>query len=97
MALKFTLQEMQTTLDNAIAQKNIYSGAIAKIEQSINTLSSSWVSDEIGTYQTFVDKYNEKKQSLIDAADYMSRFCTKLDEKITEFDETATAINNSFE
>ena len=64
MALKFTLQEMQTTWENAIAQKNKFSGAIARIEQSINTLSSSWVSDEIGTYQTFVDKYNETQERL---------------------------------
>lgn len=97
MALKFTLEEMQTTLDNAVAQTKKYSGAIARIEESINTLSSSWVSNEIGTYQTFVDKYNEKKQTLLDAADYMNRFCNKLREKTEEFDDAAKVIKDSFE
>lgn len=97
MALKFTLEEMQTTLENAVNQTNKYSEAIATIEESINKLSSSWVSKEIGTYEEFLNKYNEKKQSLYDAKDHMKRFCDKLREKISEFSEAATAIKNSFE
>ena len=97
MALKFTLEEMQVTLENAINQKNKYSSAIATIDEAINKLSSSWVSNEIGTYQEFVNKYNEKKGSLNEAAEYMGRFCDKLREKIEDFDGAATAIKNSFE
>jgi flagellar biosynthesis chaperone FliJ len=97
MALKFTLEEMQTTLENAVTQTNKYSEAINTIDEAINKLSSSWVSNEIGTYQEFVNKYNEKKGSLYDARDYMIRFCNKLREKINEFTEAATAIKNSFE
>lgn len=97
MALKFTLEEMQTTLENATSQTNKFSEAINTIESSINKLSSSWVSNEIGTYQEFVSKYNEKKQSLYDARDYMNRFCNKLREKINEFTDAANSIKNSFE
>ena len=97
MALKFTLSEMQATLENATTQTNKYSEAITTIENTINMLSESWVSKEIGTYEEFVNKYNEKKQKLYDARDYMIRFCNKLREKISEFDEAATAIKSSFE
>lgn len=97
MALKFTLEEMQITLENAVAQTNKYSEAINTIDEAINKLSSSWVSNEVGTYQEFVSKYNEKKGKLYDARDYMVRFCNKLREKINEFSEAATAIKNSFE
>ncbi len=97
MALKFTLEEMQATLENAINQTNKYSSAITTIDEAINKLSSSWVSNEIGTYQEFVNKYNEKKGKLTEAAEYMGRFCDKLREKIEEFDSAATAIKNSFE
>ena len=97
MALKFTLSETQTALENATTQTNKYSEAITAIDETINKLSSSWVSKEIGTYEEFVGKYNEKRQRLFDARDYMVRFCNKLREKISEFDETATAVRNSFE
>jgi transcription initiation factor TFIIIB Brf1 subunit/transcription initiation factor TFIIB len=97
MALKFTLSEMQATLENATNQTNKYSEAINTIEETINKLSASWVSKEIGTYEEFVNRYNEKKRRLFDARDYMIRFCDKLREKISEFDEAATAIKNSFE
>ena len=97
MALKFTLGEMQTTLENAVSQTNKYSEAINTIDEAINKLSSSWVSNEIGTYQEFVNKYNEKKGSLYNARDYMVRFCNKLRDKINEFSSAANAIKNSFD
>ena len=95
--LGFTLEEMQTTLENAVIQTNKYSEAINTIDGAITKLSSSWVSNEIGTYQEFVNKYNEKKGSLYDARDYMIRFCNKLREKINELAEAANDIKKSFE
>ena len=97
MALKFTLEEMQTTLDNVLNQTSKYSAAIESIDGAINKLSASWVSKEIETYEEFVSKYNEKKQRLYDARDYMNRFCNKLREKINEFTDAANSIKNSFE
>lgn len=97
MALGYTLEDMQALLVKTIDQTKIFSSAIATIDEAINKLSSSWVSNEIGTYQQFVDKYNEKRGSLADAVDYMERFCNKLSEKIKQFDDAGTAVKNTFE
>ena len=95
-SLKFSLAEMQETLRVANAQTNLYSEAITTLDTTINQLSSSWITSEIGTYEEFLNKYIEKRQQLFDARDYMIQFCNKLNEQINRFDETASEIKNSF-
>ncbi len=97
MALKFTLEEMQTTLEQAEAYTQHYSSAIEDLDAQIKALSSDWVSTEVGTYEEFVGKYNEKRQALFDARDYMIQFCKKLSEKMLEFQDSANTIKSSFE
>ena len=95
-SLKFSLAEMQETLRVANAQTNLYSEAITTLDTTINQLSSSWITSEIGTYEEFLNRYNEKRQQLFDARDYMIQFCNKLNEQINRFDETANEIKSSF-
>ena len=97
MALKFTLKEMEVTLQSAQTLTTNYSNAITELDSMIKGLAADWTSTEIGTYEEFVGRYNEKRQKLFDARDYMIKFCNKLNEKIQEFQETATSIKSSFE
>lgn len=96
MALQFTLAEMHKTLEEAQEYTQRYSDAINELDTTINALSSDWVSTEIGTYEEFVSKYNEKRQLLWNARDYMIQFCDKLKEKIEEFEETGKKIKSTF-
>ena len=96
MALKFTLAEMENALQNAQTYTKNYSEAITELDTTIKALSADWQSTEIGTYEEFVGKYNEKRQKLFDARDYMIKFCNKLNEKIQEFQDTAQEIKSSF-
>lgn len=97
MALTFTLEEMSATLEAAKVYTEHYSSAIEDLDSQIKALANDWVSTEVGTYEEFVSKYNEKKQSLFDARDHMILFCNKLNEKMLEFQESANTIKSSFE
>jgi len=97
MALKFTLAEMERTLEEAKNYTEHYSAAITDLDAQEKALSADWVSTEIGTYEEFISRYNEKKQKLFDARDYMIQFCKKLNEKIQDFQEAAESIKSSFQ
>ena len=97
MALEFTLSRMQLTKEAAEKCTVAYSNAITELDDTIKKLADDWKSDETGTYEEFVMKYNEKRDKLFDARDYMLKFCAKLDEKIQEFQDSANKIKASFE
>ena len=96
MALKFSLAEMQATLDNSLRQTAKYSDAINTLDAKIKELSEALKTSEVGIYEALVSKYNENRQTLFDAREYMTNFCNKLNSKMLELDETSTAVKNSF-
>ena len=98
--LKKTFEDAGVTDDQVVLfhknEINSREDKVIALEQLVNWLSSG-EGNEVFDEEAFFDKYNEKKGSLTEAAEYMKRFCDKLREKIEDFDGAATAIKNSFE
>ncbi|MBR2678061.1 MAG: hypothetical protein IKE63_01445 [Bacilli bacterium] len=97
MALNFSLQEMQATLELATEQTEKYSEAIEIIDSSLKELEKVLKSSEIKLYEDIIDKYNNKKQTLVDAKEQMKEFCNIINEKILELDEAADSARANFE
>ena len=97
MALNFSLQEMQATLELATEQTEKYSEAIEIIDSSLKELEKVLKSSEIKLYEDIIDKYNNKKQTLVDVKEQMKEFCNIINEKILELDEAADSARANFE
>ena len=96
MALNFSLQEMQTTLEIATEQTEKYSEAIETLDRCMKELETVLKSNEVKLYEDIMDKYNDKKQSLFAAKDKMKSFCDMINEKILELDEAADSARSNF-
>lgn len=96
MPLEYTLKEMQETLTNLKYQTERYSQAINTIDEDLKKLKESLKTEETGIYETLLEIYNQKKQSLFEAREYMLKLCTKLEEKITDLNDTTQEIYNKF-
>ena len=96
MALNFSLQEMQSTLEIATEQTEKYSEAIETLDKCMKELETVLKSNEIKLYEDIMDKYNDKKQILFDAKEKMKSFCDIINEKILELDEAADSARSNF-
>ena len=97
MALGFSLQEMQTTLEMANEQTEKYSEAIEMIDNCMKELEKVLKSNEIKLYEDIMDKYNNKKETLFNAREQMKVFCDTINQKIMELDEAADSARTNFE
>ena len=97
MELRFTLKDMDSVYAEATGYTTDFKAAMDNLDNSVNALGGYWTSDETGTYQTFQELYNTKKQTLIEAYEYMKKFCAKIDEMRSEFDSASTNSKNRFE
>ncbi len=97
MALGFSLQEMQTTLEIANEQTEKYSEAIEMIDSCMKELEKVLKSNEIKLYEDIIDKYNNKKETLFNAREQMKVFCDTINQKIMELDEAADSARTNFE
>ena len=97
MALGFSLQEMQTTLEMANEQTEKYSEAIEMIDNCMKELEKVLKSNEIKLYEDIIDKYNNKKETLFNAREQMKVFCDTINQKIMELDEAADSARTNFE
>ena len=97
MALGFSLQEMQTTLEIANEQTEKYSEAIEMIDNCMKELEKVLKSNEIKLYEDIIDKYNNKKETLFNAREQMKVFCDTINQKIMELDEAADSARTNFE
>ena len=97
MALGFSLQEMQTTLEIANEQTEKYSEAIEMIDNCMKELEKVLKSNEIKLYEDIIDKYSNKKETLFNAREQMKVFCDTINQKIMELDEAADSARTNFE
>ncbi len=97
MALNFSLQEMQSTLEIANEQTSNYSEAIETLDNCMKELENVLKSNEIKLYEDIMDKYSNKKQTLIDAKEQMKVFCDMINQKIMELNEAADTARSNFE
>ena len=97
MALGFSLQEMQTTLEIVNEQTEKYSEAIEMIDNCMKELEKVLKSNEIKLYEDIMDKYNNKKETLFNAREQMKVFCDTINQKIMELDEAADSARTNFE
>ncbi len=97
MNLQFTLEEMEGLYAEATSYTQQFQAAIENLDSAVKELSGYWTSEETGTYQTFQNLYNTKKQTLLSALDYMKQFCAKVEEKRADFQEASNNIKNRFE
>ena len=96
MALKFSLQEMERTLEVASEQTDKYSDAIETIDNCMKELEKVLKTNEIKLYEDIIDKYNNKKQTLFNAKEQMKTFCDMINQKILELDEAADSARSNF-
>ena len=96
MALNFSLQEMEKTLEVANEQTEKYSEAIETIDSCMKELEKVLKTNEIKLYEDIIDKYNNKKQTLISAKEQMKLFCNMINQKIMELDEAADSARSNF-
>ena len=94
LSLQFSLEGMDSLYEEATGYKNQFKAAIDNLDAAVKELSEYWTSEETGTYQQFQTLYNEKKQILTAAYDYMSKFCLKIDEKRADFKAAADTVNS---
>ena len=97
MALNFSLQEMQSAYEVATEQTEKYSEAIETLDNCMKELETVLKSNEIKLYEDIMDKYNDKRQTLIDAKEQMKVFCDKINQKILELNEAADSARTNFE
>ena len=97
MALNFSLQEMQSTLEIATEQTAKYTESIEVIYNCMKELEKVLKSNEVKLYEDIIDKYNSKKQSLYSAKEKMKNFCDVINQKILELDEAADSARTNFE
>ena len=96
MALNFSLQEMEKTLEVANEQTEKYSEAIETIDGCMKELEKVLKTNEIKLYEDIIDKYNNKKHTLISAKEQMKLFCNMINQKIMELDEAADSARSNF-
>lgn len=97
MDLTFTLEEMDTLHSQATAYTNQFRAAIENLDSAVSELSGYWTSEETGTYQEFQNLYNTRKKTLLDALEYMNKFCAKIEEKRADFESASNKVKNTFE
>lgn len=97
MDLQFSIGGMEELHSQAVAYKNQFDNAIHNLDDAINELSGYWTSEEVGTYQAFLNLYKEKRSILIEALNYMNQFCIKTETKKEDFETAANTVKKSFE
>lgn len=97
MNLSFTLEEMEALHGEATAYTAQFQAAIENLDSAVKELAGYWTSEETGTYQAFQSLYNEKKQTLLAALEYMKKFCAKIEEKRSDFSAASNKVKNTFE
>ena len=93
LSLQFSLDGMEGLYDEAVGYKNNFKKAMDDLDAAVKELGQYWTSDETGTYQQFQSLYNEKKNLLISAYDYMEKFCAKIESKKNDFKAAADSVN----
>ena len=96
MALGFSLQEMQSTLEIATEQTEKYSEAIDTLDGCMTELETVLKSNEIKLYEDIMEIYNSKKQELVNAREQMKVFCNTINQKILELDDAADSARANF-
>ena len=96
MALCFSLQEMQSTLEIANEQTEKYSEAIDTLDSCMTELETVLKSNEIKLYEDIMEIYNSKKQELVNAREQMKVFCSTINQKILELDDAADSARANF-
>ena len=96
MALGFSLQEMQSTLEIANEQTEKYSEAIDTLDSCMTELETVLKSNEIKLYEDIMEIYNSKKQELVNAREQMTVFCNTINQKILELDDAADSARANF-
>jgi exonuclease VII small subunit len=96
MALGFSLQEMQSTLEIANEQTEKYSEAIDTLDSCMTELETVLKSNEIKLYEDIMEIYNSKKQELVNAREQMKVFCNTINQKILELDDAADSARANF-
>lgn len=97
MNLQFTLEEMDSLYEEATAYTQQFDAAIQNLDSAVNELSGYWTSEETGTFQEFQNLYKTKRKTLVEAKEYMSKFCAKVAEKRSDFSAAANKVKNTFE
>ena len=95
--ISFKLSGMEDTREEAQNLTNKFGAVMNELNNSVVGLGQVWTSDETGTYETFKQKYDEKKKVLDEAKATMQSFCNKLEEKQGDFQSAAKTINNAAE
>ncbi len=96
MALGFSLQEMQNTLEIVTEQTEKYSEAIETLDNCMTELETVLKSNEIKLYEDIMEKYNSKKSELASAKEQMKYFCNTINQKILELDDAADSARANF-
>lgn len=96
MALGFSLQEMQNTLELATEQTEKYSEAIETLDKCMTELETVLKSNEIKLYEDIMNIYNSKKGELANAKEQMKTFCNTINQKILELDDAADSARANF-
>ncbi len=97
MESQYTLSKIENLYEEVKECVNIYSESITELNYIINSLSSSLISQQTGTYETFLSLYKNKYSRLTDMENLMKTFCEKISDKKNILEEQSKMIINSFE
>ena len=97
MENQYTLSSIENLYVEIKEYVRIYSDSIKELDYLINSLSTSWISEETGTYENFMTLYKNKYSKLIEMEKMMNIFCEKISDKKTFLEEKSKSIINSFE
>ena len=76
---------------------NEYKEIISSLELEIKNLEVTWGSRDQSVYNTFKEKYDEKKKKLIETENMMKELLDALDVKKEEIMEATIQSENNFE
>ena len=97
MDLQFTLEEMEGVYAQATAYTNSFKATIESLDSTVKGLAAYWTSDETGTYEAFKNLYENKKRTLEEAYEYMTKFCAKIEEMKESLDAASSTTKSKFE
>ena len=93
--LGFSLSGMENVYEMGTKYTANFDEAIKELDAAVHKLSTYWASEETGTYQKFESLYKEKRAVLVQARDYMQRFCNKVEEQRDGFETAAADVNRA--
>ena len=95
--LSFDVTKLNEIVDLMTTYYNDYKESVLSLDQEVKKLETTWGSKDASLYNSFKEKYYEKKSKLTETENMMKELLDTLEAKKEEIASVTTQTESSFE